>query len=124
MPSDYDDAELIEAMVGRAVAAARRASARRCDDGVPAVAHAARASGLEGDRGHEALKDVDLDVRPGELVGVAGVAGSGQRELCEVALGLRDVTAGAVIVNGVTLKARDPARARWTPVRSASPRTR
>ena len=46
-----------------------------------------------GDRGHVALHDVDLEVHPGELVGVAGVAGSGQRELCEVALGLRPVSA-------------------------------
>jgi simple sugar transport system ATP-binding protein len=39
-------------------------------------------------------------VRPGELVGVAGVAGSGQRELCEVALGLRKPSTGRVRVDG------------------------
>jgi simple sugar transport system ATP-binding protein len=44
------------------------------------------------------LIDVNVQVHPGEIVGVAGVAGSGQRELCEVALGLRPVVAGEVRV--------------------------
>jgi general nucleoside transport system ATP-binding protein len=61
-----------------------------------------------GDRGHEALTDISLQVRPGELVGVAGVAGSGQRELCEVALGLRETTAGHVRIAGAPVaSARD-----------------
>lgn len=44
------------------------------------------------------------DLYPGELVGVAGVAGSGQRELCEVILGLRK--AGGVRLAGRTLRGR------------------
>ena len=46
------------------------------------------------------LADIDLDVRAGELVGVAGVAGSGQLELYEVALGLRHATQGTLAVAG------------------------
>lgn len=49
-----------------------------------------------GDRGLPALKNVDLQVRSGEIVGIAGVAGNGQRELAEVITGLRRLTAGKI----------------------------
>lgn len=49
------------------------------------------------------LRDVSLEVMPGELVGVAGVAGSGQRELCEVACGLRPAASGTVTAAGTGL---------------------
>jgi len=98
-PGDYADSELIEAMVGRAVSdlVTQRGLTRSNDDAVPALELVdVRA---DGDRGHQALKGVSFTVLPGELVGVAGVAGSGQRELCEVALGLR-ATTGTVRVCG------------------------
>ncbi len=50
----------------------------------------------ESDRGLPALRDVSLDVRAGEIVGVAGVAGNGQTELEEVISGLRRATAGEI----------------------------
>ena len=92
--SDHSDAELIEAMVGRAVAPLPRE--RTPTD--PSHRTLVTLSGVRavGDRGHEALKGTDLEIHAGELVGVAGVAGSGQKELCEVILGLRPVTAGTV----------------------------
>lgn len=95
-PGNFSDAELVEAMVGRRVPplAVERAAVPPRDHPVLTLAGATAL----GDRGHVALKGVDLDVYPGELVGVAGVAGSGQKELCEVALGLRPVTSGSVDV--------------------------
>ncbi len=48
----------------------------------------------EGDRGLPALHGVSLTVRAGEIVGVAGVAGNGQRELAEALTGLRPLTSG------------------------------
>jgi general nucleoside transport system ATP-binding protein len=56
------------------------------------------AAGLcaDNDRGLPALRSVSLQVRAGEIVGVAGVAGNGQRELAEVLTGLRRLTAGHV----------------------------
>jgi ABC-type uncharacterized transport system ATPase subunit len=99
VPSDYTNDQLIEAMVGRSVSDLVRRPAP--------VAAAERPPALEvlgvdclGDKGHDALKNVSLTVAPGELVGVAGVAGSGQRELCEVLLGLRKPQRGTVRVNG------------------------
>jgi simple sugar transport system ATP-binding protein len=52
-----------------------------------------------GDRGVRALRGLSMDVRAGEIVGVAGVAGNGQTELAEVITGLRPCT-GRILVNG------------------------
>jgi len=52
------------------------------------------------DKDLPALRKVNLKVRSGEIVGVAGVAGNGQTELGEVVTGLRRCTAGEILVNG------------------------
>ena len=52
------------------------------------------------DRGHETVRGVDLDVRAGEIYGLAGVAGNGQEELVESLTGLRRPTAGVVRLAG------------------------
>ena len=72
-----------------------------------------RAEGLTaaGDRGFDALRDVSLEVRAGEVLGVAGVAGNGQRELAEAITGLRPLTAGVVTVDGRRLRGGDPREA-------------
>ena len=54
----------------------------------------------ENDKGLPALKRVSLQVRSGEILGLAGVAGNGQSELAEVITGLRPCTAGQVTING------------------------
>lgn len=53
------------------------------------------------DRGIEALHQLDLEVRAGEIVGIAGVSGNGQTELAEVISALRPVDAGTITVDGV-----------------------
>jgi len=53
----------------------------------------------DNDKGLPALRGVSLDVREGEVVGLAGVAGNGQSELAEALVGLRPVLGGKVIVN-------------------------
>ncbi|MBI3989963.1 MAG: ABC transporter ATP-binding protein [candidate division NC10 bacterium] len=50
----------------------------------------------KNDKGLPALKGITLEVRAGEVLGIAGVAGNGQRELGEVIAGLRPATAGQV----------------------------
>ena len=52
------------------------------------------------DRETEALRGVNLDIRAGEIVGLAGVSGNGQKELAEVITGLRAVKQGQVKVDG------------------------
>jgi len=54
----------------------------------------------QGDRGTEVLRGVGLEVRAGEIVGVAGVSGNGQRELAECLVGLRRHTTGRVYLDG------------------------
>ncbi len=107
-PGSRTDDELVTAMVGHRVPAlsAPRPPVRR--DAAPVLR--LRGVSAVGDRGHEALRGVDVEVRPGEVLGVAGVAGSGQRELCEVAGGLRPVSAGSVEIAG--------AKGRLTPSRA------
>ena len=91
-------------MVGRDVATARRQAAAEIGDVVLDV------DGLSafGDRGVIALADVSLAIRAGEVLGVAGVAGNGQRELAEAITGLRPASAGSVTVDGVPLTLGDP----------------
>jgi ABC-type uncharacterized transport system ATPase subunit len=54
----------------------------------------------DSDRGTPALRGVNLEVHSGEIVGLAGVSGNGQRELAEVITGLRPATQGQVILEG------------------------
>jgi simple sugar transport system ATP-binding protein len=60
-----------------------------------------------GDLGLPALRGVSLEVRAGEIVGLAGVAGNGQSELAEVVTGIRACT-GRVLVNGRDLANQAP----------------
>jgi simple sugar transport system ATP-binding protein len=57
----------------------------------------------DNDRGLPALQNVSLEVRAGEILGVAGVAGNGQTELEEVIAGLRPLTGGRITVCGQPL---------------------
>ena len=54
----------------------------------------------EGENGLVAITDINLTVRTGEIVGIAGVSGNGQKELVEVLSGQRSHTAGQLKVNG------------------------
>jgi simple sugar transport system ATP-binding protein len=56
------------------------------------------------------LRRVSLEVRGGEIVGIAGIAGNGQRELAEVITGLRPATGGQVLVRGQELTNQSPRR--------------
>ena len=58
---------------------------------------------VHGARGDEALKSVSLQVRSGEVLGVAGVDGSGQRELFQAVLGLLRPFAGNIKLDGAML---------------------
>jgi simple sugar transport system ATP-binding protein len=57
------------------------------------------------DRGVPALRDLNLTVRAGEIVGIAGVSGNGQRELVEILAGQRTRLAGAITVGGAPYQA-------------------
>ena len=61
----------------------------------------------DNDKGLPALRGLSLNVRAGEIVGVAGVAGNGQSELSQVIAGLRKCKQGDVFLNGDRISNRD-----------------
>ncbi|MBF7084114.1 ABC transporter ATP-binding protein [Desulfallas sp. Bu1-1] len=66
--------------------------------------------GCLNDLGRNCLQDVSFTVHQGEIFGIAGVAGNGQRELAEVIAGLRRATEGSIIVNGTDITGFSPRR--------------
>jgi general nucleoside transport system ATP-binding protein len=97
--ADADAGKLARMMVGRDIVLTRRERAAEAHAGETVL-------GLEdvsamGDLGTQAVTGVSLRVRAGEIVGVAGVAGNGQRELAEVVAGERPVGSGKVTIAGM-----------------------
>jgi simple sugar transport system ATP-binding protein len=106
--ADATPRSLAALMVGRELEAERR-PAERGPVGEPVL----KLDGVwaDGDRGVPAVRDVSLTICAGEIVGIAGVAGNGQRELAETIVGMRPVTSGAVEVCGRRLSGGDPREA-------------
>jgi simple sugar transport system ATP-binding protein len=94
--ADTDARSLAHMMVGRDIVLTRRPSAAANHLG-EAVLDLEDVSAT-GDLGTPALSGLSLRVRAGEIVGVAGVAGNGQRELAEVIAGERPATSGTVTI--------------------------
>jgi len=65
---------------------------------------------VTGDLGHMAVRGVSFDARKGEILGVAGEAGNGQKELVEAIFGLREIISGRVFLNGEEVTRFDPKR--------------
>ncbi len=63
-----------------------------------------------GDRGPEALRGVSLEICGGEILGLAGVSGNGQRELAEVIFGLRPATQGTISIEGQVVTGKPPSQ--------------
>ena len=61
------------------------------------------------DQGLPALKDISLDLYCGEILGIAGVGGNGQKELAEVLSGVRASSKGKINLDGVNLIGKNPA---------------
>ncbi len=55
---------------------------------------------VRGDRGEDALRGISFEVFAGEILGLAGVSGNGQRELAETLAGLRPARQGQILLNG------------------------
>ncbi|HSV32050.1 MAG TPA: ATP-binding cassette domain-containing protein, partial [Atribacteraceae bacterium] len=65
---------------------------------------------VQSDRDLPAIRGVSFHIRQGEILGVAGVAGNGQQELCETLVGLRRVESGTIRINGEDLTNHPPRR--------------
>lgn len=98
--AEMSTAQMAEMMVGSSLA--RDKTSR---DSRPAVTNQVSRLVIEDlcaldDNGINVLKGVNLSVRPGEILGIAGVSGNGQKELVEVLIGQRHKSGGMVRVNG------------------------
>lgn len=97
--------ELVWLMVGREIAlnAERSGSAAA---GSPVL----QLTGVcaQNESGRVGVSDVELTLRAGQIFGIAGVAGNGQKELAEVITGLRPVTAGKIEFLGETVTEMNP----------------
>ncbi len=104
--AETSKAELARLMVGREVLFRLDKEATELSQAVLSL------SNLEAlnDKGLPALRQVSLEVQGGEILGIAGVAGNGQRELAEVITGLRPATGGRVQVRGRILTNQSPRR--------------
>jgi general nucleoside transport system ATP-binding protein len=95
-PAETTKEKLAEMMVGRPVLFRLEKPVVEIGDPVLQV------EGLTGGR----LRGVDLQVHAGEVVGVAGVEGNGQRELAETLIGLRKAESGTILVQGQSIVGR------------------
>jgi general nucleoside transport system ATP-binding protein len=104
LPAETNEDDLAELMVGREVQLT--VDRGTSHPGEPVL----RVAGLQAkdDRGDLAVRGVDLEVRAGEIVGIAGVAGNGQDEFVEAIIGLRRPTAGTVTLAGTDVTGRSP----------------
>ena len=93
--ADASEARLIELLMGQPQRLAEEASVRpvrpaSTGDSLLSLDHVSAAG----------LVDCSFDLRSGEIVGLAGVAGNGQRELAEAVVGTRPVLAGRLVLGG------------------------
>jgi ABC-type uncharacterized transport system ATPase subunit len=98
--------ELADAMVGRKVILKVDKSPARPGK----VVLEARRLSVRDDRGVTRVDDVSFTLRQGEIVGIAGVAGNGQSELLEALAGIRPLSGGDILIEGVA-----PSHAQRTP---------
>jgi ABC-type uncharacterized transport system ATPase subunit len=96
--------DLAALMVGRSVQLRVSKSPARPGGAVLSV----RGLTVRGDDGRTQVDDLSFDVRAGEILGIAGVQGNGQTELCEALLGLRPAAAGTVSLNDRDLTGESP----------------
>ena len=102
-PAQTTREQLAEMMVGRPVLFRLDKPDVEIGEAVLEVAHVSLA---------DRLHDVDLTVRAGEIVGVAGVEGNGQRELAELLIGLRRPDSGTISLDGKPIQGEPVARVR------------
>jgi general nucleoside transport system ATP-binding protein len=99
---DASEDELASLMVGRTVKLTVDKAPATPGDPVLSVCDLS----VYDDRGHEAVAGTSLEVRAGEVLGVAGVQGNGQTELVEAIMGLRPVADGTIELAGRDLAGR------------------
>ncbi len=101
---ETDRRQLTELMVGRPVVL----SIKRPEPKNVATSIQVERLTVNKPDGTVGLKDVSFEIRSGEILGVAGIAGSGQKELCEVIAGLTKAESGSIKFHGEELLGKSP----------------
>ncbi len=96
---DTNKNDLATLMVGREITPVRSLGVTKLGETVLKLEQV----NVAGDRGVNVVKNLSLEIRGSEVLGVAGVAGNGQRELVEAITGLRGVSSGTVKIAGTDL---------------------
>jgi simple sugar transport system ATP-binding protein len=103
-PKESSESNLAQMMVGREVVLQVDKSAAKAGS----VALEVNEIRVRDDRKLESVKGISFQVHAGEILGIAGVEGNGQRELVEAICGMRTRDGGSVSVNGKVLPNLDP----------------
>ena len=102
--SDASETSLAEMMVGREVSFEVEKGPAKPGESILSV----KGLTVEDFRGIDMVDELDLEVRAGEILGVAGVDGNGQTELVEALTGLRTAKAGTVTLSGKDISGLKP----------------
>ncbi|CMZ04489.1 ABC transporter ATP-binding protein [Streptococcus pneumoniae] len=98
------NADLAEMMVGRSVSFKTEKQASKPKEVVLSIKDLV----VNENRGVPAVKNLSLDVRAGEIVGIAGIDGNGQSELIQAITGLRKVESGSIELKGDSIVGLHP----------------
>ena len=104
IPDQTSEEDLAELMVGRGV----QLVVDRGESHVAGPRLTVKDIHAKDDRGHETVRGVSFEVRSGEILGIAGVAGNGQEELVEGLTGLRKPTSGSVTLDDSAITGAGP----------------
>jgi ABC-type uncharacterized transport system ATPase subunit len=105
-PAETNEEDLAELMVGREVSLVVDRGESHPGD----VTLQVDGLSVGDDRGREVVHELSLEVRAGEILGIAGVAGNGQDELVEALVGLRPPSGGRVRLSGTDVTGSHPRR--------------
>lgn len=102
--AETSKAALAEHMVGHRVAISENEQPRRGGENILE----AQELMVRSDRNLPAVRHLSLALRRGEILGLAGVAGNGQRELCEALVGIRPLEGGSMVLKGRQMTGASP----------------
>jgi monosaccharide-transporting ATPase len=109
--AELRQAALVDAMVGRSTEAAAPRPPEAATSSAADAGDANRVLHASGLARRGSVSHVNLDIRAGEIVGIAGLLGSGRTEVARLLFGLDRADAGSLSVKGAPVRLRDPAHA-------------
>ncbi|WP_160679519.1 ABC transporter ATP-binding protein [Clostridium sp. C8-1-8] len=102
--TDTNPKELTEAMVGRAVELSIKREVCTSNNKLLTVSNLV----VLNEEKSQAVKSISFDIKAGEVFGIAGIAGSGQKELCEAIAGISNIKSGSIVFEGESLEGKNP----------------